>query len=168
MDLLKQRIYTKEEYFELAEQSYVKLEFHDGEIYAMSGGTSDHSLVSTNTRTELNLALRERNCVVYDSGMAVFIENGNRYVYPDISVVCGPQEFQDEKRLRLLNPSLIIEVLSEPTEAYDRGRKFGYYRSLPCFQEYILISSTRVVVEGWCRKSKDLWQTRGATSYGGD
>lgn len=149
--------YSKEAYFSLLEQSEEKLEYHDGMVIAMAGGSSNHSIIATNTITNLSFRLRDRDCVVFNSDMAIAISASNRYVFPDISVCCGNRAYEDEKQTRLKNPSLIIEVLSEGTEAYDRGAKFAYYRSLPSFKEYIIIASDRIWVESFYRKAKDAW-----------
>lgn len=164
MDLIKDHFYTKKEYFDLVEQLETKLEYHDGQIFAMAGGTSDHNIIAGKTWRHLDEQLDDTDCVVYNSDMAVYIQEYNRYVYPDASVVCEPQTFEDAGRLRLKNPSLIIEVLSESTGSYDRGDKFLYYRSLPSFREYLLISSTRIFVEGWYREAPDLWRMSSASS----
>ncbi len=149
---------TKEEYYKLADESLEKLEYHNGALVAMAGGTSEHSLVATRIGRLLDERLDGKNCYVYNSDMAVFVEKFNLFLYPDASVVCGPRQFEDEGRRRLLNPSLIIEVLSESTETYDRSDKFAYYRSLPSFKEYILLSSTKIWVESYFREDKDLWR----------
>ncbi|MDX1939152.1 MAG: Uma2 family endonuclease [Saprospiraceae bacterium] len=153
-----QQYYTKEEYFDLLEASEVKIEYRDGYIEAMAGAPSNHNILSGNFRAELHFKLRETDCVVYDSDQAVRIEKYNCYVFPDASVVCGKREFEDEKKLRLKNPFLIIEVLSENTEAYDRGEKFSFYRSLPSFKEYVLIHSNKVWVESFYREESNLWR----------
>lgn len=150
--------YTPEEYFQLLEESEVKFEYHDGYLEMMAGGTSNHNIISSNLRGELYIALRESDCIVYDSDQAVQIDDYNRYLFPDASVVCGKREFEDEKQMRLKNPFLIIEVLSETTEAYDRGEKFRYYRSLPSFREYVLIHSSRVLCEIFYREESNLWR----------
>lgn len=164
MDLVKDRLYTKKEYFDLLEQSDTKLEYHDGRIFAMAGGTSDHNIIAGKTYRYIDEKLDHTDCIVYNSDMAVYIKKYNRYVYPDVSVVCSPREFEDKKQVRLKKTSLIIEILSESTGSYDRGDKFLYYRSLPSFKEYILISSTHISAEGWYREAPDLWRISSAAS----
>ncbi len=155
-----QQYYTPEEYFHMLEESEVKLEYLDGYIEAMAGGASNHNhnITAGNIRLALGNALWDSDCVVYDSDQAVRIEKYNCYVFPDASVVCGKREFEDEKQLRLTNPFLIIEVLSESTEAYDRGEKFSFYRALPSFREYVLVHSTKIWVESYYREESNLWR----------
>ncbi len=160
MEALQKRYYTKEEYFDLVKESQEKLEYHDGDIFAMAGGTPNHNQTKINLTSALNTALLDNeNFYVYDSDQAVSIEHYNRYLYPDASAVCGEQEFEG---VRLKNPVLIIEVLSEGTEAYDRGDKFNYYRSLPSFREYVLISSEKAQVESFYREEENLWRISSA------
>jgi len=159
MEALQKRYYTKEEYFDLVKESQEKLEYHDGEIFAMAGGTPNHNLIAVKTLRAIDEQLDNRDCLVYNSDQAVNIESANRYLYPDISALCGEQEFEG---VRLKNPVLIIEVLSEGTEAYDRGDKFNYYRSLPSFREYVLISSEKVQVESFYREEENLWRISSA------
>lgn len=150
--------YTPEEYFQLLEESEVKFEYHDGYLEMMAGAASNHNIVSGNTRLALGNALWETDCIVYDSDQAVEIEAYNRYLFPDASVVCSKREFSDAKQMRLTNPFVIIEVLSETTEAYDRGEKFSFYRSLPSFREYVLVHSTKIWVETFYREESNLWR----------
>lgn len=154
----EQRYYTPEEYFHLLEESDVKLEYFDGHIQAMAGAPSNHNILAGNTRLALGNKLWDTDCVIYDSDQAVKIEKYNCYVFPDASVVCGKREFEDEKQLRLTNPFLIIEVLSDSTADYDRGEKFSYYRSLPSFREYVLIHSNKIWVESYYREESNLWR----------
>lgn len=163
MELLKDRYYTKEEYFQLIEQSEEKLEYHDGHIFAMAGGAYNHNMVAGETFRNIGNQLEGTDCVTCNSDMTVQIESFNRYVYPDISVVCMPVEFVDDRQLIIKNSKLIIEVLSESTEAYDRGDKFKYYRSIPSFKEYVLISSTSIWVEAFYKEDKDLWRISSAS-----
>lgn len=156
------QIYTKEEYFALLAESTEKLEYHDGEIVAMAGGTANHSTISYNAGLSLGIIGREKGCFVSTSDLAIAIPTFNRYMFPDFAVTCGEMQFEDKGKRRLSNPNLIIEVFSESTEGYDRGDKFSYYRSLPSFKEYILISSTKVKVEGYYREDKSLWRLSSA------
>ena len=111
MNALKNRDYTVEEYFSILEESDTKLEYHNGKIYAMAGGTFNHSVLSMNMGTALNNALSEKDCVVCSSDQQVFIQSENRYVFPEVSVVCGEGEFDDKKNTRLKNPVLIVESI---------------------------------------------------------
>lgn len=164
MELLDKKYYTPEEYFALVEEAELRLEYHNGEVYSMAGGTSNHNIIARKTFRQLDEKLDVTDCVVYNTDMTVKIDAYNRYVYPDCTVVCGPRKFEDENQLRLKNPILVIEVLSESTEGYDRGDKFSYYRSLPSFKEYMLLSSTKVWVETFYRESEELWRISSASN----
>jgi Uma2 family endonuclease len=164
MEPEKRRYYTPEEYFEILEASDVKLEYHNGYIEAMAGAPSNHNILSGNVRLALGNALLNTDCVVYDSDQAVKIDAYNCCVFPDTSVVCGKREFEDARQLRLTNPFLIIEVLSDSTAAYDRGEKFSYYRSLPSFREYVLIHANKIWVESFYREESNLWRISSISS----
>ncbi|MBI2950427.1 MAG: Uma2 family endonuclease, partial [Verrucomicrobia bacterium] len=130
---------SEAEYLEIERQAEFKSEFYDGEMFAMAGGSPQHSLVSVNTVAELRDKLKSR-CVVFNAGLRVKVEATGLLTYPDASVVCGPQRFFEEDTL--LNPGLIVEVLSDSTEAYDRGKKFEHYRQIASLREYLLVSQT--------------------------
>jgi Uma2 family endonuclease len=157
----EQRRFTIREYLELEEKAVERHEFHDGEILAMSGGTHAHLHVSSNFLISLGLQLRAKGnrCYPLDSNARVRISARNDYVYPDITVVCPPPQFDadDPKRMTIINPRVIIEVLSESTELYDRGAKFDLYRQIPSLQEYVLVSQFQPVVETFVRQNKQSW-----------
>ncbi|MCL4246909.1 MAG: Uma2 family endonuclease [Anaerolineae bacterium] len=151
------RKWTVDEYLAFERESEIRHEFLDGEVFAMAGAEPAHVDIRTNTQTSLVLQLRGRPCKVNDQDMRVKTASG-LYTYPDISVVCGERQFNDDKPRTLLNPMVIVEVLSPSTESYDRGDKFHHYRSIPTFQEYVLISSTRQQIEHWARQADDSWR----------
>jgi Uma2 family endonuclease len=134
-----------------------KHEYADGELFAMSGCTRAHSLIAGNLAGELRAALLDRPCEVHASDMRVKITTTSRYVYPDISVACGDIAFEDEHVDTLLNPRVIVEVLSDSTEAYDRGDKFAHYQRIPSFTDYVLVSQKDVRVEHFQRQSDGKW-----------
>lgn len=156
----EQKYYTVEEYLEIQETSEEKLEFRNGEIVAMSGGTGKHSLISTGILTALDNAIDKhgKNCMVFNSDMKVKIEEYNCFVFPDASVVCGDEEYDNETETILKNPILLIEVLSKSSKNYDKGGKFEYYRSLPSFKEYMIIYQTMPKVQTWFKEADDLWR----------
>ncbi len=154
--------YSIEEYFSLVEELDYKIEYHKGRIVAMAGGTSNHNIIATNILTQLNLALRDKDCVTYNSDMALSIEKENRYVYPDAMVICGQQEFEDKKELRVKNPILIVEVLSDSTKGFDKRKKFTFYRTIPSFREYLLIHSDAVFAEAFYREDSKHWHISSA------
>jgi len=150
---------TIAEYLEMEEKSAERHEFHDGEILAMSGGTFDHAGLSTNMSSALHARLRGKPCQVRDSNMRVRITGQNKYVYPDALVVCGGPQFdpEDKNRTTLINPKVIVEVLSNSTESYDRGNKFRLYRNIPSLEEYVLVSQREPLVEVFIRQLDGSW-----------
>jgi Uma2 family endonuclease len=133
-------------------------EYVNGQIVAMAGASKEHVLITTNLVSELALQLRNRHCFAFGSDMLLYIPLSNRGRYPDVSVVCGQAEFYPgEPQDALLNPTLLIEVLSESTEAVDRGAKFDEYRSIATLREYLLVAQARNQVEHYVRQSDNQW-----------
>lgn len=138
---------TPEEYLKFERASEEKHEYYAGEIFAMTGASKNHNRVTGSTYAALYAQLRERPCDIFPSDMRVKPRSGILYAYPDITVVCGTPEFEDGEVDTLLNPTVIIEVLSPSTEAYDRGKKFQNYRTIPSLREYVLIAQDSVRIE---------------------
>lgn len=136
------RTYTLAEYLQLEQVENLKYEFQDGYITAMAGGTPKHGQIQSNTNSTIANNLRSANstCIIYSSDVKVAIEHSRRYFYPDLSVVCGDLISSTQVSNAIVNPILIVEVFSEGTEAFDRGKKFYYYRKISSLREYILIS----------------------------
>lgn len=132
-------------------------EYVNGEAFAMTGAHEAHNLIVTNISGELRYAFKGRACRVYANDMKVHIRAANEGHYPDLIALCGEREFHDERTDLLLNPSLIVEVLSQSTEGYDRGDKFASYRLIPSLREYLLVSQTRMHAELYCRQPDDRW-----------
>ncbi len=151
------RNYTIEEYLDIEDDSEVRYEYHDGEIFMMAGAMPAHSLISANLSRAIGNALGNKNCMPMDGSLRVYVESINKIVHPDISVICGSIETDATRKSLVKNPILIIEVLSESTEAYDRGDKFAIYRQIPSFKEYILVSQREAVVESFYREDKIRW-----------
>ena len=149
--------YTAEEYLALERQAECKSEYYAGDIFAMAGASRWHNLIVTNVVRELSLQLKERPCTTYPSDMRIKISPTGLYTYPDVTVVCGEAQFEDTQQDTLLNPTLIVEVLSEYTEAYDRGGKFAHYRKLTSLMEYVLIAQTKPHVEHYVRQPDNRW-----------
>jgi Uma2 family endonuclease len=147
---------TPEEYLQYERASDVRHEYEDGEIFAMSGASREHNLIANNVSSRLTLQLEDRPCEVYQSDMRVRIPATRSYTYPDVVVVCDPPQFEDTQLDTLLNPTVIVEVLSPSTEPYDRGKKLKYYRRIATLQEYILISQEDVSVEQYWKQG-DQW-----------
>jgi len=139
MSTARLRRYTVEEYLALERDSETKHEFYNGEIFAMAGASEAHNLVSLNVSAVLRSALLERDCRAYPGDMRVLMPTG-LYAYPDASVVCGPRDIETLDGLETLkNPTIVIEVLSKSTEAYDLGIKFDHYRTIPSLRGYLLL-----------------------------
>jgi len=151
--------YTVEEYLRLEEQAVDRHEFHDGEILAMSGGSVFHGRVALNVMGELRARLKGTPCAAQGSDVRVLIPAWSRYVYPDGSVVCGEPQHDpaDASRGTLVNPRVIVEVLSPSTEGYDRGRKFEGYRTIASLQAYVLIAQDRPTVDVYARQADGVW-----------
>jgi Uma2 family endonuclease len=151
---------TEAEYLEIERRALIKSEFLDGEMFAMSGGTSAHSLIAVNLMFALRTQLKGCPCRVYNSDMRVKVQTSGLYTYPDVSVACGQEEFADKHHDTLLNPTVIVEVLSDSREAYDRGKKFELYRQLPSLREYLLVNQHEPIVEQYIRQDSGEWLLR--------
>ncbi|MCC6363505.1 MAG: Uma2 family endonuclease [Bryobacterales bacterium] len=151
---------TEEEYLAVERAAEIRSEFYEGEMFAMSGGTHVHSRLQVRMISELEARLTGGRCTVYSSDLRIKISETGLYTYPDVSVVCGRPLFADDRKDSLLNPSLIVEVLSPSTESYDRGRKFEHYRPVETLRDYILVSQDRVLVEHYARQEAAAWLLR--------
>ena len=145
---------TPEEYIAAERKATLKSEYLSGEIIAMSGASLAHNLITMNTANQLYNQLVESGCRVFTGDMRVGIGAGVSYFYPDVAVVCGDLRFEDDAFDTLVNPRVIIEVLSDSTANYDRGEKFIRYRQLESLQEYILISQDQVQVDHYLRQGE--------------
>lgn len=132
-------------------------EYVDGEVFPMTGASAEHNTIVMNIGRELSIQLKGRPCQVYANDMKVLIRSASAGKYPDLVAFCGEPELLDGRRDVLLNPSLLVEVLSDSTEAYDRGDKFALYRQIPSLREYLLVSQSRVLVELFSRGDDDRW-----------
>ncbi len=154
--VFKQTHYSAEEYLTLERNALYKSEFHNGEIFAMTGASRKHNLIAFNIARELGVQLKNRPCEAYIADMRVKAAKARSYHYPDIAVVCGKPEFEDAHVDTLLNPTLLIEVLSPSTEAYDRGAKFAHYRKIASLCEYLLVTQDQPSIERYVRQG-DVW-----------
>ncbi len=151
------KTFNEEEYLALERSSMeTKCEFIDGQIFAMVGATREHNLIGVNLTRELSNQLKGKPCEAYANDMRVKAAKAKRYQYPDIVVVCGKPEFEDEKFDTLLNPTVLVEILSSSTEAYDRGDKFSGYRKIPSLIEYLLVSQEKAMIEKYI-KQDNCW-----------
>lgn len=150
---------TEAEYLAFERDHEFKHEFLEGEICAMSGASEAHNLIVSSVIVTLYNQLRGKGCKVYPSDMKVRTPLTGSYTYPDITILCGGEaQFDDEQRDILLNPTVIIEVLSPTTERYDRGKKFQLYREIAALQEYILIAQDSPHIERFIRQNDNIWQ----------
>lgn len=146
-----------EEYLTLERAAEYKNEYLGGEVVAMTGASRSHNLINVNILYEFRGQLEKAPCEVYPSRMRVRIPVANLYTYPDVVVVCGEPQFEDEFVDTLLNPTLIVEVLSKSTASYDWTLKSGYYRTLESLKEYLLISQNEYKVEQYVRQPEGRW-----------
>jgi Uma2 family endonuclease len=149
--------WTVEEYLAFEEKSDQKHEFFDGEIFDMAGASERHALILASTSALLYMQVRNRPCKVYSNDLRVRVNQARHYTYPDIIVVCGEAQIERVRGDTLLNPTVIIEVLSPSTENYDRTQKFQSYRTLESLQEYVLISQDSIHIEHYTRDI-DHWR----------
>ena len=148
---------TPQEYLVRERQALTKSEFFQGEIFAMVSGIANHSLIAANFVGEARNSLKGRPCAVFNSDLRVQVRSTGLCTYPDATIVCGEQEFDDDHRDTLINPTVIIEVLSDSTEKYDRGKKSNQYRQISSLKELVLISQERPHVECYTRQPNGDW-----------
>ncbi len=152
-----QKKYSPEEYLELERAAEYKSEYYQGEIFAMAGASRNHNRIVGNLNGLSFNFLQEKPCNFYPSDMRVHIPASGLYTYPDLLVVCGKEEFLDSAVDTLLNPKIIVEVLSESTGSYDRGEKYQLYRSIPSLEEYVMIDSQRISAEVNRKSPQGFW-----------
>ncbi len=157
MQAIKQ-FYSLEEYLELEKSKNEKFEFWDGNVWSMSGASFAHNRIVRNLNTEVDLQLREKGCEAFPSDLRIKVPDYAPYRYPDLTALCGKPEIENLGGLELLvNPQLIVEVLSDSTEGFDRGDKFSYYKSIESFTEYILIAQHRPHVSQFVKHGDGFW-----------
>lgn len=158
MRALENQIYTLEEYLELDHNSEEKIEFWDGHIFTLAGASLNHNQILVNSIFLLQLKLRGKGCRVFPSDMRIKFPTYPPYRYPDLSALCGEAKFEKlGKQDLLVNPNLIIEILSDSTTEFDRGYKFTYYKSIESFTEYVLIAQDRPHVSQFIKQSDNSW-----------
>lgn len=152
------QIYSLEEYLELEKSTDEKFEFWNGSVRSMSGASFNHNRITQNLNVEVELQLREKGCQSFPSDMRIKVPAYLPYRYPDLTALSGKPEIENLKGLDLLlNPQLIVEILSDSTEAFDRGDKFSYYKSIPSFSEYILIAQHRSHLSQFVKHGDGFW-----------
>lgn len=148
---------TEEQYLVREPQAEYKSEFRQGRIVDMSGASPAHVRISGNLFAELHKRLKGKPCQANLSDQRTKVAAARLYTYPDVTVVCGKAQYDVKDRHALINPTVIVEVLSPSTEKYDRGEKFTYYKKLESFQEYVLISQDKVHIEHYTRNAQNQW-----------
>lgn len=157
MSAVPKTLLTEQEYLAKERRAEFRSEFYRGEMFAMAGARYEHNRVKDNISRLLGNALGKTPCFPLTSDMRVHIPATTLYTYPDVVVVCGKPEFQDQQHDVLLNPHVVIEVLSESTEKYDRGAKFQQYQHLTSLREYILVAQDEARVERYVRQANNDW-----------
>jgi Uma2 family endonuclease len=154
---LQLKYYTPEEYLELEEKSNTRNEYIDGEIIPMVGGTTNHNQIAINFCRAFPLTINNQDYYIYINDVKLWIEDYRFYTYPDLMIIEGKPIYQSDNNTIVINPKVIIEVLSDSTQKYDKTEKFRAYRSLPTLQEYILISQSGYYVEQFIKQTKQQW-----------
>ena len=168
MTALPKHKYTLKEYFEIERDSEEKFEYWDGNIWSMAGASPPHERIVVNVSGHLRELFRGRGCSVFGSNLKVKVPTYKPYRYPDLSVYCGEGIYEMMDGLEVLtNPQMLIEVLSPSTEAFDRGDKFSYYKSIPSFTEYLLIAANRPFITQYIKQNETEWIQREATGLDG-
>lgn len=157
MTAIQKTLISEQDYLEEERKALKKREYYKGEVFAMVGATQNHNAITGSLIGELYAFLKGRSCKVYPGDLRVHNPENGLYTYPDVTIVCGKEEYLDEEFDTLLNPTVLIEVLSPTTEGYDRGTKFKLYRSIPSLKNYIMISSTDFSAEIYTRMDNDEW-----------
>jgi Uma2 family endonuclease len=145
------------EYLERERRADWRSEFYRGEMFAMAGASWEHTLIKDNLAREAGNHFKDGPCHVATSDLRVKVSVTGLYTYPDLVIVCDQPQFEDQVQDTLLNPRVIVEVLSDSTEKYDRGTKFAHYRQLPSVEEYVLVAQDRPLVERFVRQTDDSW-----------
>jgi Uma2 family endonuclease len=153
------RRYTPEEYLALERTAKFKSEYKNGFITAMAGTSPEHNTIALNFASEIRAQFRGKRCRVYISDVRLRVSPAGLYTYPDVMAVCGEAQFEDDALDTLLNPTMLAEVLSPSTEAYDRGEKFDDYSTLPSLREYVLVAQDKVLVERFTRRGEEWVRT---------
>lgn len=152
------QVYSIEEYLELEKKYEEKLEFWDGNVWSMSGASNAHNRIVMNLSIEIGSKVREEGCFAYPSDMRIKVPSYSPYRYPDLTAGCGKPEIEQIGEIEMLvNPQLIVEVLSDSTEAFDRGDKFSYYKSIESFSEYLLVAQHRPHVTQFIKHGDGFW-----------
>ena len=152
-----QKIFSQDEYLEMEREADYKSEYFQGEIFAMAGAGLNHNRITENISIDIGSFLKGKSCKSYSSDLRIHIPVNGLYTYPDFLIICGKNEYLDARKDTVLNPTVIVEVLSKSTSAYDRGEKFHFYRSIPSLKEYVLIDSSSIAAEVFRKSDEGVW-----------
>lgn len=155
----KKQSLTDADYLRIERDAFEKSEFIDGRIVAMAGASENHNVISSNTSLEIGIQTKKTDCRAFSSDMRVKARKGN-YYYPDIVVVCGERKFEDNKKDVLLNPKVVVEVLSKSAKLKDRNEKFDSYTALTDITDYVLIEQDEMRVEHFIKSGEKEWNVR--------
>jgi Uma2 family endonuclease len=154
----QQNLYvTPQEYLDAEREAEGKSEYWHGQIYAVAGASPRHTLIAANIIISLGSRLKGRPCQVHTGDLRVAVSSTGLYTYPDVVIICGQPKYEDYQKDTLVNPTILVEVLSKSTESYDRGAKFQHYRSLESLTDYLLVSQDTATVEHRVRQPDDRW-----------
>jgi len=160
MQVATKQTYTPTEYLELEEKAHHKSEYINGQIFPMAGGSINHNRISGNFYAVLNFALRQQNYEVFIGDVRLWIPDRQIYTYPDVMIIAGEPQYYNSRTDTITNPLMIVEVLSKSTQGYDRQAKFEDYRTIPNFQEYLLIDQNRIYIEQYAKTGEKRWELR--------
>jgi Uma2 family endonuclease len=153
----EERLYTPEEYLGLEENAEFRSEYDDGRITPMTGSTTNHNRISLNASIALSIGLKGQNFEIFMADIKLWIPQSRKFRYPDVMVISGQSEYYKNRKTTVTNPQVIIEVLSDSTEEFDRGNKFNLYKSIPTFREYILIDQERISIDQFYKTGIKSW-----------
>ena len=157
MTAIQKTLISEHDYLEEERKALNKSEYYKGEVFAMTGATQNHNRIVASIIITIGQYLKNKNCHIYPGDLRVHNPENGLYTYPDVTIACGKEEYLDEEFDTLLNPTVLIEVLSPTTENYDRGTKFKLYRSIPSLKNYIMVSISEVSAEVYTRMDNDEW-----------
>ena len=155
-----EKLYTPDEYLDLEEKAEFRSEYSNGRIIPMTGGTTNHNRITRNLCTALTVGLKGQDFEVFVVDVKVWIPNSQKFRYPDLMVVSGQPRYYNDRKTTITNPQVVIEVLSDSTEEFDRDEKFLLYQSLPTFQEYVLIKQDQISITHYYKTGAKSWNIR--------
>ena len=157
MSAIPKKVFTEAEYLEFERISEQKHEFYNGELFAMAGASRQHNIVKENLSIEIGSRLKGGPCLTLSGDQRVKMDRARHYTYPDFIIVCGQPQYDNVDPDALINPQVIVEILSQSTEAYDRGVKFRHFQRIRSVREYVLISQDKMQVERFVRQPDETW-----------